>query len=141
MDIFTEINKLGFPKENYVVVGSGHLIALGLKEGKDIDIVVTKGLYDKCIKDGWKVLPWTYPGTEGQTYLRKGLVELYLTVSCGDSPTSEELIRNAVIMKGIPFARLEDILRLKREYSKTKPKHLRDVRLIEDYFRRTRYSQ
>lgn len=133
MDIFEEVRKLGFSKGNYVVVGSGHLIALGLKEGRDVDIVVTKQLYEKCIKDGWEVLPWTYPGTEGQTYLRKGVVELYLNVSCGDSPTSEELMQRAVFIKGIPFARLEDILKLKKEYVKTKPKHLSDIKTIQNY--------
>jgi hypothetical protein len=133
MDIIKEVGKLGFPKDRYVVVGSGHLIALGLKEGKDVDILVDQKLFDKCIKEGWEVLPWTYPGTEGQIYLRKGVIELYLNVSCGDAPNSDELIRRAVFVKGIPFAHLEDILKLKKEYSKTKPKHLKDIELIENY--------
>jgi hypothetical protein len=133
MNIFEEVKKLNFPKGSYVVVGSGHLIALDLKKGTDIDVLVTKELFKECIENGWEILPWTYPGTEGQTFLKKGLFELYLNVSCGDAPTSKELISNAVLMEGIPFARLEDILMLKKEYSKTKPKHLGDIKIIENY--------
>lgn len=133
MDIFREINKLSFPLGSYVVVGSGHLVALGLKKGKDVDIVVTEELFNKCRRGGWEVLPWTYPGTEGRIYLRRGLVELYLSVSVGGGPTSDELIKRAVVIKGIPFARLEDILKLKKEYLKVNPKHLADIKIIEDY--------
>lgn len=35
MDIIKKVKKLGFPIESYVVVGGGHMTALGLKEGKN----------------------------------------------------------------------------------------------------------
>lgn len=134
MDIFKEIKKLKFPLGSYVVVGSGHIIALGLKEGHDVDIVVTKELFEKCKNKGWKQVSWTYPDKLGHIYLRKGKVELYLDVNRGDiNPTTEELIQRAVIIDGVPFASLEDVLKFKKEYSKVNPKHLKDIKLIEKH--------
>ena len=134
MDIIKETKKLGFPLGSFVVIGSGHIIALGLKDGKDIDILVTKELFDKCVNEGWEVLTWTYPGMEGKTYLRMGIVELYLEANCDDfKPTTNELIKRATIIDGIPFASLEDLLKLKKGYSKINPKHLKDIKIIERY--------
>lgn len=133
MNIFEEIDKLNFPSGSYVVVGSGHLIALGLKEGTDIDIVVTPELFEKCCQDAsWEQIPWTYPEKLGQIFLRKGIVELYLDVNAGGfNPATMELIQRAVIINNIPFASLKDILAFKKEYLKTKPKHQKDIELIE----------
>ncbi len=135
MNIFEEIHKLNLPPDSYVVVGSGHLIALGLKEGTDVDIVVTPELFEKCCRDdSWEQVPWTYPEKLGQIFLRRGIVELYLDVNAGDfNPSTAELIERAVIINNVPFASLEDILALKKEYLKTRPKHQKDIELIEQY--------
>jgi hypothetical protein len=136
MDIFKEVKKLNFPSDSYVVVGSGHLVALGLKEGHDIDIVVTKDLFEKCKKEGWKQVKWTYPDKLGHTYLRKGNVELYLDVNKGSfNPTTKELLKRAVVINGVSFASLEYILKFKKEYNKVNPKHLKDIELIEKYLK------
>jgi hypothetical protein len=134
VDIFKEVKKLNFPAESYVIVGSGHLIALGLKEGRDIDIVVTEALFEKCKEEGWEEIKWTYPEKIGHIYLRKGIVELYLDVNCNNfKPTTKELIKRAKIINGVPFASLDDLLKLKREYVKKKPKHKKDIQLIEKH--------
>jgi len=135
VDIFEEVSKLNFPLGSYVVVGSGHLIALGLKEGKDVDIVVTPELFSKCLHNQlWKQIPWTYPEKVGHIFLRRGVVELYLDVNCGSfNPSTDELIQRAKIIEGVAFASLEDVLKLKIEYSETKPKHLMDIKIIKEF--------
>lgn len=134
MELLKEIKKLKFPLGSYVVVGSGHMIALGLKKGQDVDIVVTKDLFEKCKGEGWKQVSWTYTDKLGHIYLRKGIVELYLDVNRGDfNPATEELIHRATIIDEVPFASLEDMLKFKKEYNNVNPKHLNDIKLIEKH--------
>jgi len=131
MNIFEEIQKLNFPSGQYVVVGSGPMAARGIREAQDIDIVVMPEFFEKCKQEDWEQIPWTYEKPE-QVYLKKGLVELYLDVNCGNfNPTTEELLQRADMINNIPFVSLADLIGFKKEYNK--PKHLRDIELIEKY--------
>lgn len=137
MNIFEEIRKLNFPTGKYVVVGSGPMAVRKLREAHDIDIVVVPDLFEKCKNEGWEAVQWTYPERLGQWYLKRGLVELFLDVNCGNfNPTTEELIQRADVIDAIPFASLQDVVEFKRAYNK--PEHDRDLKLIEEYLRRLR---
>lgn len=132
MNIFEEIRKLNFTFGQYVVVGSGPMVARGIKEARDIDIVVIPELFEKCKREGWEQTLWTYPEKLGQIYLRKGFVELYLDVNCSDfNPTTQELIKRAEIIDSIPFITLEDMLKFKKSYNKEK--HQQDIEATEKY--------
>ena len=132
MNIFAEVKKLNFPIGKYIIVGSGIMAALGLKEANDIDLVVAPDIFQKCIDGSWEKVDWTLPDHRGQFYLRRGLVELYLDVNCGNfNPTLEELLSRVVTIDGISFISLEDCLKFKKEYGREK--HLKDVKTIEDY--------
>ncbi len=134
MDILKEIRKLDFPAEKYVVVGSGPLAVRGLKEARDIDIVVMEDLFERCISDGWDVLPWTYPEKIGHSYLKRGIVELYLDVNCGDmNPTAAELIGRAELIDDVPFITVADMIQFKRAYLHNNPKHEKDILVAEQY--------
>jgi hypothetical protein len=138
MDIIKEIKKLDFPADKYVIVGSGPMAVRGLKEAHDIDIVVEPDLFEKCKADGWKEMPWTYEKI-GQIYLKRDDIELYLDVNCGDfNPTTEELIKRADVIEGIPFITLEDMLKFKRAYNKAynREKHRKDIGITEIYLRK-----
>ncbi len=135
MDIFEIVKSLEFPLGSYIVVGSGHLIALGLKDFKDVDIVVTPEVFAECCRDPhWEQIPWTYPEKIGHIFLRQGVVELYEDVNSGSfNPTTDELLERAAIINGVAFVSLEDTLNFKKEYCKKNPKHLADINLIEQY--------
>ena len=134
MNIFEEVRKLNFPPRQYVVVGSGPMAARGIREIRDIDIVVSPEFFEKCKQDGWEQVPWTYSEKLEQVYLKQGVVELYLDVNCGNfNPKTDELIQRADVIDGIPFASLEDVIRFKKEYNK--PKHLADIKLIAEYLK------
>ena len=47
MDVIAEVKKLGLPLGQYVVIGSGIMAQLGLREANDVDIAVTPDLYAK----------------------------------------------------------------------------------------------
>lgn len=139
MNIIQKVKALNFPNNEYVVVGSGILEAKGIRETNDIDIVVSPDLFEKCKAHSWEQVPWTYEKI-GQIYLRKAEYELYLDVNCKDfNPTLSELLERAEIIEGIPFASLEDTSNFKRAYGK--PKHLRDIELIEQYRKEHGYAE
>lgn len=131
VDIFQEIRNLNFPLGSYVVVGSGSLEAHGIREARDLDIVVTPELYDRCELEGWDK-QWH---NTGQRYvLHKHAhnieVEVYLDVNCGNvQPTTPELIERADIIDDIPFVSLEDLLAFKKCYGR--PQDKPDVQKIE----------
>jgi len=130
MDIFREIKNLDFPVTHYIVVGSGIMVALGLKGANDIDIVVTPDLFQKCTLEGWE--QWIKPN--GGPALRKDHVELYLDVNAGNyNPTTQELINEAKIINGIPFLTLEKLLLFKKQYKREKD--FKDIALIETYLK------
>jgi hypothetical protein len=136
MDIIQEVRKLDFPVGKYVVVGSGPLAVRGLKEARDIDIVVTEDLFERCISDGWDILPWTYPEKIGQSYLRRGIVELNLDVNSGDmNLTIAELIGRAELIDDVSFITVSDMIRFKRAYLRNNPKHEQDILVAERYLK------
>ncbi|MDO8451811.1 MAG: zinc ABC transporter substrate-binding protein, partial [bacterium] len=116
MNIFSEIRKLNFPPEQYIVVGSGVMAAKGIRKTKDLDIVVTPELFEKCVSEGWEVHPWTKESIPGKEWLKKDSVELYVQLSrkTGGIP-AKELLTNSEVIEGIPFITLETLIDFKRE--------------------------
>jgi len=128
MNIFKEIQKLEFPVNEYVIVGGGSMMARGIKETYDIDIVVTENLFNLCKDNGWQ----GHPKPNGDPSLRRENVELYLDVNCGDfNPTFEELRNRAEIINNIPFCSLEDVIDFKKRYNRDKD--IKDINLIKEY--------
>jgi hypothetical protein len=131
MDIFQEVKGLHFPQGHYIIVGSGIMIALGLKEiAHDIDIVVTPELFQSCIQQGWE--QWIRP--DGKPGLRKDHIELYLDVNCGSyQPTFQELVAEGKIINDILFISPETLIKFKKEYKREKD--FQDIALIETHLK------
>jgi len=128
MDLFSEIKKLNFSSNKYIVVGGAAMAARNIKETCDIDIVVTPDLFEHCKQEGWQehLRPNGGPG------LKKGMIEVYLDVNSGNfNPSFEELRNRAQIIDEIPFCSLEDVRRFKKEYNRDKD--IKDINLIDNY--------
>ena len=52
MNIFDQVKSLNLPLGKYVVVGGGVLAAHGIRDFKDIDILITEELFDELKKNG-----------------------------------------------------------------------------------------
>lgn len=136
MNLIESVRELQFPSDEYIVAGSGIMSALGLKEAHDIDIIVSDRLFDELKSQGWEVVAYTYPDKLGQVYLRKGVIEIYHDVNCGKfNPSRAELMKRKVVIDGINFICLEDLLRFKKEYNR--PKDIQDMMVIEKYLAST----
>ena len=81
MNIFEEIEKLNFPNDEFIIVGSGIMAVKGIRDTNDLDIVVSPELFEKCKNDGWEIQSWTKEGIEGMDWLKKGNIDLYMQLS------------------------------------------------------------
>lgn len=130
MDIFTQIKRLNFPSDQYVVFGGAAIAARGIRETNDADILVTKELLDKCSQDGqWKVHPRLNPNEPAG--LDNGIIEIYPTIGGGFPTNFKKLRANADMIDSIPFCSLEDVIRIKEAYGREKD--LKDIDLIRQH--------
>lgn len=124
-DVITELNRLGLPRGQYVVVGGAALAVRGIRETDDIDVVVTTELFEKLAESGW-VLQLRPNGKPG---LHRGSVEAYLDVDGDDFKRSLSwLLSRAEILRGHAFVDLETLAGFKASYGREKD--LQDLNLI-----------
>lgn len=132
MNIFTEIAKLNFPPDQYIVVGSGIMAAKGIREANDLDIIVTPELFEKCRTEGWEVLPWTKEDIPGKEWLKKGVIDLYVQLSLKSGGVlAKELLKDAEVINGVPFITLEKHMACKYEFGR--PQDMSDIEMIKEY--------
>lgn len=127
--LFNIVKKLNLPAGKFAVFGSGLLCARKLKECKDIDIIVYKNIFLEFEKKkDWKkgVSP------NGSEYLKNEYIELYYEWKPGKW-NENNLIREADIIYGLPFVRLREVLKWKKNYGRENDK--KDIELIKNIIR------
>lgn len=122
------VKQINLPLGEYVVFGSGPMAAYGIRQSNDIDLFVTSKLYASLKTDGWKV----NPRSSGGEYLSKDNVEVYDTWEFGQyNPTPEQVIAQAVMLNGVPYAPLSEIMAWKKAFGRKSD--ISDIALIELY--------
>jgi hypothetical protein len=102
--------------------------ALGIRPAKDIDLSVLPPLFERLRAGGG----WVAEERYGRVILRRGDVELNAQLEWEDYPTTTiEAIEGALIIDGIPFMNLDELVRFKRALGREKDE--RDIALIEAY--------
>lgn len=102
----------------------------GIRKVNDLDIIVTPELYNHLKGEGWE---------EQQAHGFTMLVKDNANVSTvQDRPTDGsycpdrlQLIKDAVVINGVPFVRVEEVLACKKDYGR--PKDLEDIKASEKY--------
>lgn len=126
-DLFTRVKDLNLPAGKYAIFGSGPIAVRGMRECKDVDIIVTKDIFgDYKTKSGWRVRKFN----DNTYYLDNSGIELWDEWGPGEWDINK-LINEAEIIDGLPFVRLEEVLKWKE--INARPKDLEDVKLIKDY--------
>lgn len=135
--ISTRVKKLGFPVGEYVVVG-GAMEAYGIRDAKDLDIVVTESLFEKLLSEGRQLCICEECRVDqekgsSKRMLKKPGVDIISQYTWKDTYQADttELIRNANIIDDVPFVQLEELLKWKK--AAAREKDLKDVELIEYY--------
>ena len=99
---------------------------VGLREASDIDMLVTKELFDELREAGWQEQvknandkPITYGDFEAH----------YAWNFSSYQPTLDQLLKAATVVDGVPFAALAEVRKWK--HSSGRPKDLADIKLID----------
>ena len=128
-DLFKKVKELNLPIGRYALFGSAPMAARGLKEADDIDIIASEDLWNEFSqKEEW----CKGMSNCGSEYLANGQIEFYKNWRPGDWDT-DELIKTAEIIGGLPFVSLENVVKWKKVYGREKD--LRDIEIIEEFLR------
>lgn len=136
MNVIEEVKKLGFPANQYIVVGGAVMSLHGIRTTEDLDILTMPNLFEACKQEGWEVKSWTKPGKKGKEWLKKGNTELYTEIlMAGDNIPTETLIKEVEEVKGVPCIPLSRLVEFKEEYLRlyNRPKDAQDIALIKNY--------
>jgi hypothetical protein len=126
MTIFEDVKKLNLPEGEYAVVGSGVLSAHGIRQHQDVDLIVTSKLFDTLKSEGWEDVPGKH------AVIKKGMYEADADFKYKEyQPNHTQLIQQAELIEGVPFIRLDELVKFKRALGRDKDK--RDIELVERY--------
>lgn len=131
LDYKKELSKYNLDSTNSVIIAFGPLQALGLKESKDIDIVVDSSMLEKLalLKDFRKE---EYP--EGHYCLRNGVLQIgdkFLISKININWTYNYIFKNSFVLDGLRYMKLDFVLKIKKLLNR--PKDIHDIELIEEY--------
>ena len=130
MDIFERVKNLHFPVGEYVVIGAGILEALGIRNTNDIDIIVAPEFFEKLreYKIYKEEIRW------GKIFLIGKDIEIGTKLDWENyKTTTDQAIRTATIVNGIPFLNLEETIKFKKAMGRKKD--FKDIELIESYLK------
>lgn len=133
MNIFEEIEKLNIPKDEFVVLGSGILSALGIREAEDIDLLIKPELFEKLKNDGWYYEVIEIEG-KPRDMISKENTQAFKDFWWGKETLSpEEGIARSHKINDINFISLQTLLEYKK--TATREKDVQDIILIEEYLK------
>jgi len=136
--LLKELRKLNLPEGEFAVFGSGPVAIRGIRPAGDLDLIVTPAVWDFLLKRGYKIeeTDWDFTDADGKkfNYHREfipiGSIEVWRKWSFL-SDEAKELIKNADILNGIRFVKLEKVLEWKKAFNR--PKDQEDIKLIEKF--------
>ncbi|MBP6974972.1 MAG: hypothetical protein KBB54_03470 [Candidatus Pacebacteria bacterium] len=128
MSIIEKVKKLGLPLGQYVVISSGTLDALGIRPANDIDLTVLSELHEALRMSG----EWKEENRYGKMFLIQEGIEINPDISWDAYPTStEEVIRTALVIDGVPFMNLDELRKFKTALGREKD--FADIVLMDMY--------
>lgn len=127
-EIITKVRALNLPKGSYVVFGSAPLTFAGIREANDIDLLVSKDIFERLKKEGWREMD---KGVNDKPVAHDVFEAHHSWDFSTYSPTLEEILSKATEIEDIPIASLEDVRKWKMASGRSKD--MADVRLIEEY--------
>jgi hypothetical protein len=130
-DLFQRVKDLQLPAGEYALFGSAPIGIRELKECQDVDIIMTPELLERCIHHpDWKKKTFE----EGRCMYENEKLKIDVGASWGPGAWNIlQLIKEAEIIDGLPFVRLEHVLAWKKILGREKD--LRDVKIIEKFLR------
>ncbi|MBM3256853.1 MAG: hypothetical protein FJY98_00785 [Candidatus Liptonbacteria bacterium] len=133
MEIKSKLYALGLDPHNAVVIGSGILSALHLRESKDIDVVIPEEKYEELSK----TRRFKKGQNHGNEVLTQDVVEIGTRWTVlGKTWKFADLLRQSTVIDGVRYITVEFLLSVKRGWlmdGSAREKDKSDVRLMEQY--------
>jgi tRNA A-37 threonylcarbamoyl transferase component Bud32 len=130
--LLNELKKLNLPKEEYVIFGSAPLAIRELRDNRDLDLLVSKKLFNKFKKKkDWRLRKFEQNG-EKLERLEKGKIEMMRNLK-PQKWNEKEIIENPEIIQGLSFINIKNFIKLKKKFAREKD--FRDIKLIQDYLK------
>ena len=129
--VVQRVKELQLPENEYVVIGSGLLDALNLREAHDLDLAVSDQLFDAFAASGNfnKLERYGAEVLEGSTEVTK---DIEVWKQWQDDLPFEVLSSKTVIVDGVAFAHPETIIG--RKELRSLEKDLRDIKLLKEHY-------
>lgn len=131
-----ELKKIPLDDSNSVVIGSGILNALGIRESRDIDVVVESEKFYQLLEE--ETLSG-FVNETGSFLLTNGVVEIsdgWHIEKLGIDLSFEKLKPQSTVIDGVRYANIELVLEIKRLWAREKD--IKDVSLIENFLEKNR---
>ena len=135
MNIKEKLSELSLNTQNSIVIGSGILNALKIRESSDIDLVVDKTTYQKLKRNPlFKITkPFNRQNLEYDTFdigLSWNIPSAHIHYSF------EEIFKNSQVIDDVRYISLEFLLKIKKMFLNSpikREKDVKDIELIEKY--------
>lgn len=125
--ILNELKKLNLPIDKYAVFGSGPMAIRGIRESNDIDIIVTKDLFDKLKQENLNKLGKTDFGDESIKFNDVEIINIWRDLKIDINI----LINESELIEDYPFVKLDYVIEWKKNRSKEKDN--KDIDLINKF--------
>jgi hypothetical protein len=132
MPIIERVQKLNLPLNQTVVIGSGVLDALGLRKAGDIDLVLSRELFDVLSQDPG----WHKATKRDEPILTHDDTEAFLSWGSNAVPNFEALYSDGITIGGVRFANPRFVIAWKQ--SRLNDKDKTDIALLESYLHHER---
>lgn len=134
-DFKQKLEELGLYSSNCVVICSGILEVLGIRESDDIDVVVKQEEYDTLKKSKH----FNITENCGREILKNDLFEIGTEwLVLGKSYVFEDFIEESEIIDEVRYNNLNFLLKVKKSWvteNTFRPKDIRDIELINEYLK------
>jgi len=133
MEIKNKLIELGLNSDNAVVIGSGILNVLNLRESKDIDVVVTEEKYKELFDNS----RFKKEQNHGREILNDDLFEIGTSWTVvGKTWKFDDLLDHSTMINGVRYNTVEFLLDAKRRWiadGEGRQNDIDDVKLMEQY--------
>jgi hypothetical protein len=129
-ELFKKAKDLQLPIGQYALFGSAPLGIRNLRDCHDIDIIVTEDLWDKFKNENWEIITVN----DDVQKLSKDDIEILKNWYPGEW-NIKKLIEEAEIIDGLPFVKLEEVLKWKKLFNREKDQ--KDIKIIEEFLKTT----
>jgi len=127
MNIIKIIKDAKLPDGEYIVVGSGVMNALGIRDAEDIDLVISANLYQQLKQAGWEEVD----KGEYKVLFNEPFEAGFSWDSVDETPNLDDLKKDAVMIDGVAFASLGRVREWKLKVRRLKD--IKDVLMIDKY--------